>query len=465
MDQIKALLKDQSWARWTALFLVSFTMLVAYILADVMAPLKTMLEQQMGWNSEDYGLFTSGYGLINIFCLMLIFGGMILDRMGTRFTGILSVSILILGTIVKYLAIDGVLGDSSVATINIGSYEFFSARADVLYATLGFAIIGVGVEMIGITANKVVVKWFKGRKMALAIGLNTAAGRIGTAIALGGSAPIARMMGNPSAPLLFCLLMLCVGLFTFLLYAMIDSRADKEAALVEEKSGDDEKFKFGDIISIGKIPAFWYIAILCVLFYSAVFPFLKYATELMVQKFGVNDEVAGLIPALLPFGNILLTPLFGFVYDSKGKGATIMIIGSIMLVGVHLLFSVPFLNESWMAILLILTLGAAFSLVPSAMWPSVAKIIQFNKLGTAYSMIFWIQNWGLSFVPMLIGWILNKYCIVGTIVINGVESTKFDYTIPMLVFSAFGVFSILFAFLLKMEDARKGYGLEKPDVK
>jgi len=464
MNQVTTLLKDKAWARWTALAAVSFTMLTAYILSDVMAPLKTMLEQQLGWDSGDYGLFTSGYGLINIFLLMLIFGGMILDRMGARFTGVLAVLIMMLGTLVKYLAISGTIGDSSIFTFSIGSWDVFSARTDVLYATLGFAILGVGIEMIGITANKVVVKWFKGRNMALAIGLNTASGRVGTAIALAGSEPFARAMGSPSAPLLLCLLMLCIGLMTFVVFIMIDVKADREASIAEEKVSEEDKFHFSDIVSIAKIRAFWYIAILCVLFYSAVFPFLKYATELMIQKFGVAEDLAGAIPALLPFGNILLTPLFGSIYDRKGKGATIMLTGAIMLVGVHLLFSIPALNQSWVAIALILVLGAAFSLVPSAMWPSVAKIIPFAKLGTAYSMIFWIQNWGLSFVPALIGWILNQYCIVGTTEVAGLPVTKFDYTIPMLVFALFGMLSIVFAVLLRNEDAKCGYGLEKPNV-
>lgn len=464
MNQIKTLLRDKTWARWVILASVSFTMLTAYILSDVMAPLKTMLEQKLGWDSGDYGLFTSGYGLINIFFLMLIFGGMILDRMGARFTGVLAVLIMVAGTIVKYLAINGNIGDDSLFSLNFGSFELFSARKDVLYATLGFAILGVGIEMIGITANKIVVKWFRGHDMALAIGLNTASGRVGTAIALAGSEPIARAMGNPSAPLLLCLVMLCIGLLTFMAFIMLDVRADKEVAAEKESTAEEDKFHFSDILSIAKIRAFWYIAILCVLFYSAVFPFLKYATELMTQKFGVSDGIAGAIPALLPFGNILLTPLFGSIYDRKGKGATIMLIGSIMLLCVHLLFSIPSLNQSWQAVALILVLGAAFSLVPSAMWPSVAKIIPFTKLGTAYSMIFWIQNWGLSFVPALIGWILNQYCIVGTTEIAGSMVTKFDYTAPMLVFALFGMLSIVFAFLLRKEDAIRDYGLEKPNV-
>ena len=320
--------------------------------------------------------------------------------------------------------------------------------------------------MIGITANKVVVKWFSGRSLALAIGLNTATGRIGTAIAMFGSLPYAKAMGHPSAPLLLCLLLLCIGLMTFLVFIIMDRKLDAQTREAEKAEGrsEEDKFKFSDILAIARIRAFWYITILCILFYSAVFPFLKYATELMIQKFDVAPDFAGVIPGLLPFGNILLTPLFGSIYDHKGKGATIMVIGSVMLAAVHLLFAIPTLTQSWAAVVLTLILGAAFSLVPSAMWPSVAKIIPFNKLGTAYSMIFWIQNWGLSFVPMLIGFVLDKYCITGQREIDGIVTTSYDYTLPMLIFALCGLLSIVFALLLKREDRIKDYGLERPNI-
>ena len=184
--------------RWTVLGLVSFTMLTGYVIADVMAPLKTLLEQQLGWDSSDYGLFTSGYGWLNIFLLMLIFGGMILDKKGVRYAGVLSVGLMIGGTLLKYWAITADLG-GAVSSFSIGGHSLFSVKSQVLYATLGFAVFGVGVEMIGITANKAVVKWFRGRSLALALGINVAAGRIGTAIAMFGSLPLARMTGNPGA--------------------------------------------------------------------------------------------------------------------------------------------------------------------------------------------------------------------------------------------------------------------------
>ena len=202
------------------------------------------------------------------------------------------------------------------------------------------------------------------------------------------------------------------------------------------------------------------MALLCVLFYSAVFPFLKYAPSLMINKFGIDPELSGIIPALLPFGNILLTPFFGNLYDRKGKGATIMIIGAIMLIFVHLMFSIPMLNNWLIALGLIILLGVAFSLVPSAMWPSVPKIIPENKLGTAYALIFWVQNWGLMGVPYMIGLVLDKYCVTG--LVDG--KPTYDYTIPMMIFTGFGILALLISLLLKREDRIKGYGLELPNI-
>ncbi len=458
VEQLRNKIQNSSGARWTVLALVSFTMLTGYILSDVMAPLKTMLEQQLGWSSSDYGLYTSGYGLINIFLLMLIIGGMILDRKGPRFTGLLAVVIMIAGISIKYWAVSSDFGSSTV-------WFFGQVKAQVFWAMAGFAVCGVGIEMIGITANKIVVKWFRGHSLALALGLNVAAGRIGTFFAMSGALPIAKAWGTVSAPLVFCLFMLCAGFLAFLTYVMIDRKAEAGEEKEAKAEGGEDDFKISDIFTIASNRAFWYITILCVLFYSAVFPFLKYATDLMIQKFHVSTDFAGTIPGLLPFGNILLTPLFGLIYDRRGKGATIMIIGSVLLVIVHTLFSVPMLSASWIAVVLILLLGAAFSLVPSAMWPSVPKIIPYNKLGTAYSMIFWIQNWGLTFVPLLIGYVLDKYCVTGTMVVDGVEAVQYDYTLPMMIFAGFGVLSVIFALLLRREDARKNYGLEQPNIK
>lgn len=459
METITNTLRDSKVARWTALAVISFTMLCGYFLTDVMAPLKPMIEKELLWNSTEYGVFTSAYGWFNVFLIMLILGGIILDKMGVRFTGKMATITMVVGTAVKYWAI---------STHSLDGLHIIGMKAQVIVAALGYATFGVGVEVAGITVSKIIVKWFKGKEMALAMGLEMASARIGTGLALFASYPIAVRLGGVSKPVLLGLILLCIGMISFFLYTIQDKRLDKSVAAEAAVSGltaDEESFRIADIWFIIKNRGWWYIAILCVLFYSAVFPFLKYASDLMVNKFGVDALVAGRIPALLPFGTILLTPLFGNLYDRKGKGANIMIIGAILLIIVHTLFSIPFLNFKPVAIVLIIILGIGFSLVPSAMWPSVPKIIPEKQLGTAYALIFWVQNWGLMGVPALIGWVLDKYCITGTRLVDGVSIPNYNYTIPMIIFTCFGLLALLFAFLLKAEDKKKGYGLQLPNIK
>jgi predicted MFS family arabinose efflux permease len=341
---------------------------------------------------------------------MLIFGGIVLDKMGVRFTGMGATIIMVIGTAVKYWAI---------STHSLDGMIIFGWKAQVLIAALGYATFGVGVEIAGITVSKIIVKWFKGKELALAMGLEMATARLGTTLALSTSYPIARAMGDVSFPILLCLIMLCIGTIAFFIYTFMDKKLD--ASIDARNAGDadyveEEAFSMKDIVYIVKNKGWWYIAILCVLFYSAVFPFLKFASNLMVNKFGVDPELAGSIPGLLPFGTIFLTPFFGNLYDRKGKGATIMIIGAIILILVHAMFAIPLFNNYIIAIGLTVLLGIGFSLVPSAMWPSVPKIIPEKQLGTAYAMIFWVQNWGLMGVPALIGWVLDRYCIIGKVI-------------------------------------------------
>lgn len=458
VEAIRKTLRDSPAARWSALLIVSFTMMCGYFLTDIMAPLAGLLEGQLGWSRAEYGTFTSAYGWFNVFLLMLILGGIILDKLGVRITGVGAAAVMVIGSAIKYWAIS-----SDV----LRGQTLFGLDAQVFWASIGFAVFAVGVEVAGITVSKIIVKWFKGKELATAMGMQVAMARIGTALALGFSIPIAKATGviDVSRPLLIALIGLCIGLIAFFVYVVMDRKLDtSEAAGAEEETNPEDEFKLSDIGKILGNRGWWYIAILCVLFYSAVFPFLKYATDLMVNKFGVEEDLAGLIPMLLPFGNILLTPLFGGIYDKKGKGATIMIIGAILLIIVHALFSIPGLNSWIFAMVLVVFLGIAFSLVPSAMWPSVPKIVPEKRLGTAYSLIFWVQNWGLMGVPLLIGWVLEKYCVTGQTVRNGLTVNTYDYTIPMLIFTGFGVLALVFAFLLKAEDKKKGYGLESPNM-
>ncbi len=446
MEKLRATLRESKTARWVALGIVAFTMLCGYYLTDSMAPLKGLLEGQLEWNSSEYGFFTSAYGWFNVFLLFLIIGGVILDKMGVRFTGLMAASIMVAGAALKYWAVSTNMLDGQTWHI-----LWFDVKAQVMMAALGFAIFGVGIEVAGITVSKIIVKWFKGREMALAMGLEMAMARLGTALALSASLPIAKGLGHVSAPILLGLILLCIGLISFIIYTFMDKKLDSEQAAYDKANAivdTEESFKISDIGKIFTNKGWWYIAILCVLFYSAVFPFLKFAQDLMVNKFGVPDNIAGTIPALLPFGTILLTPLFGNLYDRKGKGATIMIIGACILIFVHAMFSIPFLNHWIIAIFLTILLGIGFSLVPSAMWPSVPKIIPMKQLGTAYSMIFWVQNWGLMGVPALIGWVLQTYCVTGQIEKDGAMVNTYDYTLPMIIFTSLGILAVVFALLL-----------------
>jgi nitrate/nitrite transporter NarK len=391
-------LRDSKKARWLALVVASMAMFGAYFFNYTLSPLKPMLESMLGWNSTDFGIYTSSYTWFNVFLFMLIFSGIILDKMGIRFTGLAATSMMAVGTAINYWAL--------VHNFPVGSM-MFGIKTQVLVSAIGFGIFGVGTEAAGITVSKAVVKWFKGKELALAMGMQMSIARLGTALALGISLPVANAY-NFATPVLFAVAFMLIGLVAFFIYTFMDKKLD--ASLLEEKGDDaeeEDKFQVSDILDIIKNKGFWYIAILCVLFYSAVFPFLFYATDLMINKYHVNPNLAGTIPALLPFGTIFLTPVFGSIYDRKGKGATIMIIGSVILIFVHGILSIPFFDSWILATAMVILLGIGFSLVPAAMWPSVPKIIPEKQLGSAYAVIFWIQNIGLWAIPLLLGIILN----------------------------------------------------------
>lgn len=447
-------LNEIAAVRWSVLAIVSFTMLGGYIITDIMAPLKPVLERELSWTSTEYGLFSGAYSWFNVFFLMIIFGGILLDKAGIRLTGMLSCIVMLVGGAIKYAAIKGL--------IPVDGYLFGISR-QVLLASLGFAIFGVGCETVNITATKVVVKWFKGRELALALGLQVAAARLGTMLALAFSLPIAEYFGMPgnaeeSLPLLMALLILCIGTMGFFVYTFYDRMLEKKD--IEGDSEAAEHFRYSDIVHLLRNSGFWIITILCVFFYTAVFPFMKYATDLMINKYGVEESLAGFIPALLPVGTLIMTPLFGSIYDRRGYGTEIMIIGASILVAVYILFSLPVLNYWWFAMILMVLLGVAVSLLPSAMWPSVPKIVAEKDLGTAYAFIFWIQNWGLMGGPMLIGWLLNRYCVVG----KSGDTVLYDYTLPMEVFALTGLVALIFAFVLRQANKKKGYGLEIPNM-
>ena len=448
LQQRQGKFSDSPVARWTVLFIVATAMMMGYFVNDVMSPLETLLEMPrseggLGWSPSDYGFFSGAGSFINVFLLMLFFSGLILDKMGIRFTGTLACSLMVAGTLIKYYAVTADFDD----TIR---YSLFSIHLppSVLMASLGFAIFGVGYEMTGITVSKSMVRWFTGHELALAMGLQLAMARFGTAAALSFSAPVARHF-SLSAPLLVAVVFLLIGLLAFLVFCVMDRRLDASSTtpLADASSSQDE-FRLADIGITLRNPGFWLITLFCVLFYSAVSPFLKFSTKLMVMKYGVDADIAGAFSSIAPFGTILMTPLFGLIYDRYGRGVTLVITGALMLTCVHFGFSLP-LHSSAMAITLMVILSVGYSLAPAALWPCVPKIIPLKCLGTAYSMIFFIQNFGRAIIPMFVG---------------RANETDPSYTTSMLIFGFTALGAAVIALAMLYVDRRKGYGLQLPNI-
>ncbi len=461
MNQIiKQTLRDSSKARWTALVILSFTMFAGYMFTEVISPLKPIMERSLGMDSTDFGFITSAYGLFNVFLLMLLFVGVFLDKFGIRVSTILSGLIMIIGGLIKYAAFKGLIGSPDIP-IHIPIVNI-DLTTQVFWAGFGFAVFGVGVEYAGITVSKAVAKWFKGKEMALAMGMQVAIARLGSFAPLAFGAKIANTYDVPTT-ILIVILFLILGLIGFFYYNTLDRKLDKQLVEEADYAGED-KFKLSDLLVIFGNLGFWLIALLCVFFYSTVFPFYKYGPDLMVNKFGVSENWAGLLPSLVPFGTMLLTPIFGSLYDKKGKGASIMILGSILLIIVHVIFYLPFITSVVAAFFNVLLLGIAFSLVPSAMWPSVPKIIPERQLGSAYAVIFWVQNFGLWGIPLAVGVVLDKTNPGVAAAKAAGESITYDYQKTWLIFVGLTVMALLTAIWLKAEDKRKGYGLEKPNI-
>ena len=354
-EEIRNTIATRAWARWTVLAIVSFTMMAGYVVAKEMSPLQFMLEKAaqdggMGWTSGEFGIFAGSRGFFNVFLLMLFVGGIILDKMGVRFTGILSCVLMLTGAAAVYGVITYTSPDPMWNVPLLGT-----VKRQVALAALGFAFFGIGYEMCGITVSKVVVRWFSGKEMALAMGLQVSMARLGTALALNFSLPIALNWGLPR-PLLIGLFCVGVGLIAYIYYCTMDRRLDKEQGKQDMAQAEDEKFHFSDMKITIKNPGFWLITLLCLFYYSALYPFLDFATKLMISKYGVEAELAGAIPSILPYTSIVLTPLFGAWFDNKGRGATMMVIGSVLLTITLFVFAMP-LNSSWIAVTLMCVLG------------------------------------------------------------------------------------------------------------
>lgn len=463
-EKLQKSMRDSAVMRWIALGLISLTMFFAYFFVDVAAPLKTLLQQDpYFWSNETFGMLGGSEFFLNVFAGFLILSGIILDKMGIRFTLRLSGALMLIGGTIKWYALTTGFAETGFAqTLN----SFIPAvPASAKLAFFGFAIFGVGVEMAGITVSKTIVKWFKGKELALAMGLEMAIARLGV-FAVFQLSPIFAKEGGVSNSVFFGVLFLIVGFLTFLIYTFMDKKLDKETGGIE--LAPEDEFKISDLGKILSNPGFLAIAGLCVLFYSAIFPFQKFATEMLSSKLNVEIELASRYVSYFPIGAMALTPVIGAILDYFGKGATMMIYGAILLTISHLIFAlVPEASFTpAVAILTIVILGTAFSLVPASMWPSIPKIVEDRYLGSAYGLIFYIQNIGLLLVPILIGFALSTSNPgVAEQIQQGVEGAKYNYTVPELIFAGFGVAAFFLGIVLKMIDKKKGYGLDMPNKK
>ena len=461
MKNIHQTMRDSTPLRWLALLLISSTMFFAYMFVDVLSPLQTLLETQLKWSPETYGTFASSEYFLNVFVFFLIFAGIILDKLGVRFTAILSGVIMVVGGAIKLYAVSPYFVEGNALYDWLNSF-WVSFPPTAKLASAGFAIFGCGVEMAGITVSKAIVKWFKGKELASAMGIEMAIARLGV-FAVFRLSPKVSSWGDPSVvrPVAVCCGLLCIGLLTFIVYSLMDKKLDKQLG-EEAELEPEEPFKFSDLGILFTSKVFLIVAFLCVLYYSAIFPFQKFATSMLENRLGMSTKEASDLFSWFPIGAMLLTPLLGWFLDRRGKGATMLILGAILVVICHTVFALYPLEEGHVGSVLvafasIILLGLSFSLVPAALWPSVPKLVEERYLGSAYSVIFWIQNIGLWAFPMIIGKVLAWAN-------PDVGPGNYDYTAPMLVFVSLGILAFFLGLWLKAEDKKGGYGLEKPNM-
>lgn len=451
-QKISKMMNDSPLARWTVLVLVALMMFFAYMFVDVMSPLKSLVEGKLGWDSGVFGKYAASEYILNV-CGFLILAGIILDKLGVRFSGILSAGLMVFGAGLKFIAVS----DWFQSTAFCGWLDswWVELPGSAKMASLGFMIFGCGCEMEGTNVSKILAKWFKGKEMALAMGLEMAIARLGVFGVMWIAPLISEKFDNSIlAPVGFCGALLVIGLINFIIFGIMDRKFDSQlvdAGLATAEKSSEDEFHISDLKAIFTSKMFWIVSLLCVLYYSAIFPFQRYATNFLEETLAIDAASAAKLFSCFPVLAMIMTPMLGIFLDRKGKGATMLMFGSIIMIVCHLSFAfiLPAFPQKWFALLLIVVLGISFSLVPAALWPSVPKIIDEKILGSAYCLIFWVQNIGLCLVPMLIG---------------SLRASTESYFVPMLVFSSFGVLAFILSIYLKAEDKKKGYGLELPNI-
>ena len=535
---IQKTLRDSAAMRWSALLLLALAMFCSYIFMDILSPITDLMQTERGWDSTAFGTMQGAEVFLNVFAFFLIFAGIILDKMGVRFTAVLSAAVMLIGACIKWYAVsDSFIGTELEAWFNthlnyvplfqeLGVAPFYEGMpASAKFAACGFMIFGCGCEMAGITVSRGIVKWFKGREMALAMGSEMALARLGVATCMIFSPFFARLGGeiSVSRSVAFGVVLMCIALIMTIVYFVMDQKLDAQTGEAEEK---DDPFKISDLGRILTDSGFWIVALLCVLYYSAIFPFQKYAVNMLqcnltltapaadsfwasesvtivqyiimlivaaagfasnFQKdksrrygllclsilalvtycyMGFMRQTAESIFAVFPLLAVLITPILGNYLDNHGKAVSMLVLGSLLLIGCHLTFAfvLPLFKGSAVggiivAYTTILVLGASFSLVPASLWPSVPKLVDAKVIGSAYALIFWIQNIGLWLFPLLIGKVLDATNP------EGASATELDYTAPLVMLACLGVAALILGFVLKAIDKKKGLGLEEPNIK
>lgn len=549
-SSIQKTLRDSAATRWMVLFFLAFAMFCSYIFMDILSPIKDLMQSTRGWDSTAFGTMQGSETFLNVFVFFLIFAGIILDKMGVRFTAVLSGAVMLVGATINWYAVTEAFQGSSLETwfnnnLNyipgfdeLGISPFYLGMpASAKFAAVGFMIFGCGVEMAGITVSRGIVKWFKGHEMALAMGSEMALARLGVATCMIFSPVFAKLGGDidVSRSVAFGVVLLMIALIMFIVYFFMDKKLDAQTGEAEEK---DDPFKISDIGNILRSSGFWLVALLCVLYYSAIFPFQKYAvnmlqcnltfTELSPGSFWAGNTVtviqyiimlvvaaaafasnfskskgmrtlmqvvavaalvvfcymgymrqsAETVFAVFPLLAVGITPILGNYVDHKGKAASMLVVGSLLLIACHLTFAfiLPMFKGNAIggvivAYITILVLGASFSLVPASLWPSVPKLVDAKIIGSAYALIFWIQNIGLWLFPLLIGKVLDKTNpqlvadLKAGLITPQEAAVSYDYTAPLVMLACLGVAALLLGFVLKVVDKKKGYGLEEPNIK
>lgn len=448
MDQIKKSLNEYPAVRWGILLLVGFILSVNYYFYDAFSTLKGLLTEEFGFTGTQYGLFVAFYSIPNTFLLMAVVGGVVLDKLGIRRTGFIFVFFMALGAFLT------AYGASKMYSDNGFGYGFMQSflpdySPELKMMLLGRFFYGLGAETSIVVVSKILVKWFKGKDLALAFGLKVGFGRLGTFAAYQLSPVIADGGAHLDTAIWLAAVLVGTGLLAMVIYILFDTKLNSQIKVPDEKTVKD-KFRVSDIVKIVTNRTFIYIALLCVTFYSAVFPFMAFAPDFFYHKFGMSLEKSGQIASLLPLGTLIFTPLFGFLIDKYGKAASAMIIGSLVLFIVHLGFAFTMIYPYVPMVLL----GISFSLIPAAMWPSLVKLVDYKQIGTAYGLMYSIQNLGLFAIPIAAGAILDAT--------NPGDPSVLNYTSTMIMFAFLGLLGTVFAVMLKREDSKSGLGIDLP---